>query len=318
MKYLITGGAGFIGSNLAEALLQKGEQVVVLDNFSTGNRHNLSSFKKNTQQFKLIEGDIRDQETCHEACQGVDYVLHQGALGSIPRSIAHPVTTNANNVDGTLNILVAARDANVKRLVFASSSSVYGSNKTLPKEESMIVKPISPYAASKYIGEMYCRIFQELYGLKTIALRYFNVFGRRQDPNSAYAAVIPLFVKSLLSDSAPVIFGDGLQSRDFSYIDNVIQANLLACEAPDEACGQVYNIACGERTTVNDLYYKICELLGIKIEPRYESNRKGDVKHSLADISKAKSLLNYNPKYNVFDGLTEAMNWYKDHINEWL
>ncbi len=318
MKYLVTGGAGFIGSNLTEALLQRSDEVVVLDNFSTGLRHNLNSFSQFGDRFKLIEGDLRDLDTCREACKGVDYVLHQGALGSVPRSIAHPLTTNDNNVSGTLNIFIAARDEGVKRVVFASSSSVYGNSKQLPKVETMIPAPISPYAATKNICEMYGRIFYELYGIEIIALRYFNVFGRRQDPNSAYAAVIPLFVKALLRGQRPTIFGDGLQSRDFSYVDNVIEANILAARAPDEACGKVFNIACGQRTALIDLYHKICDLLDIRIEPEFAPDRPGDVKHSLADISLAKKYLGYEAKYDVFTGLELAIDWYKENAASWL
>lgn len=318
MKYLVTGGAGFIGSNLTEALLQRGHVVTVFDNFSTGLRQNLAGFHHYDSSFQLIEGDLRDLDTCREACQGIDYVLHQGALGSVPRSIAHPITTNENNVTGTLNLFIAARDAGVKRVVFASSSSVYGNSRMLPKVETMIPNPISPYAASKNICEMYGRIFYELYNIEIIALRYFNVFGRRQDPNSAYAAVIPLFVKALMRGVQPVIFGDGLQSRDFSYVDNVIEANILASQAPKEACGQVFNIACGQRTTLIDLYKKICDLLDIQLEPKYVENRAGDVKHSLADISKAKQLLGYEPKDDVFQGLEKAIDWYRDNAKFWM
>lgn len=317
MKYLVTGGAGFIGSNLTEALLLRGESVVVLDNFSTGLRHNLRPFRKFGDRFKLIEGDLRDLDTCREACRAVDYVLHQGALGSVPRSIAHPLTTNENNVTGTLNIFIAARDEGVKRVVFASSSSVYGNSKTLPKVETMIPAPISPYAASKNICEMYGSIFYDLYGIEIIALRYFNVFGRRQDPNSAYAAVIPLFVKALLNNQRPKIFGDGKQSRDFSYIDNVIEANILASQAPDNACGKVFNIACGRQTALIDLYHKICDLLDIHIEPKYEPSRAGDVKHSLADIALAKKHLGYEAKIDVFTGLELAIDWYKENARFW-
>ncbi|MBN1560336.1 SDR family oxidoreductase [candidate division KSB1 bacterium] len=318
MKYLVTGGAGFIGSNLTEVLLQRGHDVVVLDNFSTGLRVNLLGFDAYEKSFHLIEGDLRDLDTCREACRGVDYVLHQGALGSVPRSIAHPITTNDNNVNGTLNLFIAARDVGVRRIVFASSSSVYGNSATLPKVETMIPHPISPYAASKNICEMYGRIFFELYGIEIIALRYFNVFGRRQDPNSAYAAVIPLFVKSLMRGEQPVIFGDGRQSRDFSYVDNVIQANILAAQAPREACGQVFNIACGKRTTLIDLYEKICDLLDVRREPRYVEARAGDVKHSLADISRAREFLGYEPTYDVFQGLEMAIDWYRSNATSWM
>ena len=318
MKYLVTGGAGFIGSNLTEALLERGHDVVVLDNFSTGLRQNLSPFGKFGKSFKLVEGDLRDLDTCRDACKGVDYVLHQGALGSVPRSVAHPITTNENNVTGTLNLFITARDEGVKRVVFASSSSVYGNSKTLPKVETMIPAPISPYAASKNICEMYGRIFYDLYGIEIIALRYFNVFGRRQDPNSAYAAVIPLFVKALMNQQRPIIFGDGRQSRDFSYVDNVIEANILASQAPAKASGKIFNIACGERTALIDLYYKICELLGKKVEPEFTETRAGDVKHSLADISLAKEYLGYEPKYDVFAGLELAIDWYKENAKFWL
>lgn len=318
MNYLVTGGAGFIGSNISERLIKDGHKVVVLDNFSTGLRTNIKELHKLDGDFTLVEGDLRDQNTCRDACKNIDYVLHQGALGSVPRSVEHPINTNDNNVNGTLNILLTARDLGVKRVVFASSSSVYGSNPALPKVETMIPNPISPYAASKNICEMYARIFGELYGLESIALRYFNVFGRRQDPNSAYAAVIPIFVKQLLSNEIPTIHGDGEQSRDFSYIDNVIQANLDACAAPSEACGQVYNIAFGDRITLNSLYTKICQLLNKNVAANYTEPRKGDVKHSLADISKARSLLGYNPQFDVFKGLEEAIDWYVENAPNWL
>ena len=318
MKYLVTGGAGFIGSNLAEKLLLQDDQVVILDNFSTGLRQNVQELVSLKKDLQVIEGDLRDLETCKKACNGVDYVLHQGALGSVPRSIEHPDATNENNVNGTLNIFLAARDAGVKRIVFASSSSVYGNSATLPKVETMIPNPISPYAASKYFTEIYARIFGDLYKTEIIGLRYFNVFGRRQDPNSTYAAVIPIFVKKLMSDQVPEIHGDGTQSRDFSYVDNVIEANLLACTASNAACGQIFNIACGARTTLNDLYKKLAQLLDKNIEPRYIAPRTGDVKHSLADISKAKSLLGYSPKYDVFTGLERAIGWYKKNAPTWL
>jgi UDP-N-acetylglucosamine/UDP-N-acetylgalactosamine 4-epimerase len=318
MNYLVTGGAGFIGSNIAERLLTDGHKVVILDNFSTGLRTNIRELVHLNGDLVVIEGDLRDQNTCRDACKNIDYVLHQGALGSVPRSIEYPLNTNDNNVNGTLNILLSARDAGVKRVVFASSSSVYGSNPALPKMETMIPNPISPYAASKNICEMYARIFGELYGLETIALRYFNVFGRRQDPNSAYAAVIPIFVKQLLGGQVPTIHGDGEQSRDFSYVDNVIESNLLACTAPKEACGQVYNIACGERTSLNALYEKICQLLDKNVKPNYSPSRQGDVKHSLADISKAEKLLNYHPKFDVFHGLDTAIHWYVEQAPNWL
>jgi len=317
MKFLVTGGAGFIGSNIIEYLLDQKHEVVAFDNFSTGLRHNVKPFY-DYDSFRLVEGDLRDLDTCREACEGVEYVLHQGALGSVPRSIAHPITTNDNNVNGTLNIFIAARDTGVKRVVFASSSSVYGNSKTLPKVETMRPYPISPYAASKNICEMYGRIFYEIYGIEIIGLRYFNVFGRRQDPNSAYAAVIPIFVKKLINNEQPTIFGDGHQSRDFSYVDNVIQANMLACQADKSACGTVYNVACGERTELLDIYKKLCQLLDKDIEPKFSQPRAGDVTHSLADISKAKEHLGYEPRYNVFTGLELAIDWYKENAPLWL
>jgi UDP-N-acetylglucosamine 4-epimerase len=317
MRYLVTGGAGFIGSNLTETLLNQGHEVVVLDNLSTGKLENIKELEKITDSLEFIKGDLRDLETCRGACDTIDYVLHQGALGSVPRSIDNPIATTQSNVNGTLNILVAAKDAGVKRLVYAASSSAYGDIPTLPKVETMQSRPISPYAASKFVGEMYCRIFFDVYGLETISLRYFNVFGRRQDPNSTYAAVIPSFVSSLLKDKNPTIYGDGTQSRDFTYIDNVIDANLKACEAPKVACGQVFNIACGKTTTLNDLYTKLCELLEKDTKPQYASRRPGDVKHSFADISKARQLLGYNPQYDLFQGLELAIEWYKANAKFW-
>ncbi len=318
MKYLVTGGAGFIGSNLAETLLQRGEHLVILDNFSTGLRRNVAELEKLPGILDVVEGDLRDFQTCREACRGVDYVLHQGALGSVPRSIAQPVNTNDSNVNGTLNIFLAARDQGVRRVVFASSSSVYGNSETLPKIETMAPQPISPYAASKNVCEIYGRIFNELYDIEIIALRYFNVFGRRQDPNSAYAAAIPIFVKGILNGNPPTIFGDGEQSRDFTYVDNVIHANVLACKADAAACGEVYNIACGERVTLNQLYQKICDLLAKQIAPIYAQPRPGEVKHSLADISKAEKNLNYKPLYNVYQGLERAIDWYRANVSTWM
>ena len=317
MKYLVTGGAGFIGSNLTEDLLNQGHHVTVLDNLSTGKEENLKELDKLAGSLEFIEEDLRDLEACRKACEGVDYVLHQGALGSVPRSIADPIASTESNVNGTLNILVAARDAGVKRLIYAASSSAYGDTPTLPKVETMPSNPISPYAATKFVGEMYCRIFFDVYGLETVALRYFNVFGRRQDPNSTYAAVIPSFVKALLNNTSPTIYGDGTQSRDFTYVDNVIEANLKACETPREACGQVFNIACGNTTTLNDLYDRLCFLLKKDLKPLYAARRPGDVKHSFAEISKAKRLLGYEPKYDLFQGLELAIEWYKENAPSW-
>jgi UDP-N-acetylglucosamine 4-epimerase len=319
---LITGGAGFIGSNLCEYFLSKNYNVVCLDNFATGHRYNLVTFLNN-DNFYLIEGDIRNLETCHQAVQGVDYVLHQAALGSVPRSINDPITTNDVNVSGFLNMLVAARDANVKRFVYAASSSTYGDSVGLPKVEEVIGKPLSPYAITKYVNELYAEIFSRTYGLETIGLRYFNVFGRKQDPNGAYAAVIPKFVMQLMQHESPKINGDGNYSRDFTYIDNVIQMNELAMitENP-EAINTVYNTAYGDRNTLNDLvgYLKTflteydSEIAKIKIE--YGANREGDIPHSLASIDKAKSILGYNPKFSLQEGLKEAVNWYWENLSK--
>ncbi len=308
--YLITGVAGFIGSNLAEALLAGGHRVRGLDNFLTGKRENLDGL----DGLEFLEGDLRDPAACRAACDGVAYVLHQGALGSVPRSVADPVLSNACNVTGTLNLLVAARDAGVRRVVFAASSSAYGDTPTLPKVETMVPRPLSPYALTKLACEEYMRLFFELYGLETVSLRYFNVFGPRQDPHSTYAAVIPKFVSALLEGEPPEIYGDGEQTRDFTYIADVVQANLKACRAPREACGQVYNVACGDRIRLVDLYREIARLLGSDLEPRFGPPRPGDVKHSLADISRARSLLGYEPRYDVRTGLAEAIAWYRENL----
>mgnify|MGYP000933587561 CR=1 FL=1 len=313
---LITGGAGFIGSNLTEYFLDLGYKIVCLDNFSTGHRHNLKDFLDNPD-FKLIEADIRSLADCNLAVQGVDYVLHQAALGSVPRSIKDPITTNDVNVSGFLNMLTAARDAKVKRFVYAASSSTYGDSQGLPKVEDVIGKPLSPYAITKYVNELYAEIFSKTYGLETIGLRYFNVFGRKQDPNGAYAAVIPKFVKQFMNHESPVINGDGNYSRDFTYIDNVIQMNELAmaCQNP-EAVNTVYNTAFGDRNTLNDLVGYLKKFLSdfdpkIKDVPViYGENRAGDIPHSLASIEKAKRNLGYNPKYSLQDGLKEAVEWY--------
>lgn len=325
--YLITGGAGFIGSNLVEALLKQGEKIRVLDNFSTGKEENLSFINDLTlppDRFTLIKGDIRDLSSCQRACEKVDFVLHQAALGSVPRSVDDPITTNEVNIQGTLNILVAARDAKVKRFIYASSSSVYGDplssglqeKEVTAKVESQTPHPQSPYAISKLTGEYYCQVFYKIYKLATISLRYFNVFGQRQDANSAYAAVIPKFIKSLLSDQPPTIYGDGEQSRDFSYIDNVVQANCNACHAPQAALGEAINIAGGERTTINQLYFKLCEFMDKAPKPLYAPPRAGDVKHSLADIRKARNLLNYNPQVNVVTGLRKSIEWFANNFSK--
>ena len=317
---LVTGGAGFIGSNLCETLLSNNINTVCLDNFSTGKRENIKPFLSKNN-FKLIEGDIRNLEDCHKACEGVDYILHEAALGSVPRSINDPITTNDVNVSGFLNMLVAARDAKVTRFVYAASSSTYGDHEALPKVEAIIGKPLSPYAITKYVNELYADIFQKAYGLDTIGLRYFNVFGRRQDPNGAYAAVIPLFVKQFINHESPMINGDGSYSRDFTYIDNVVQMNILAITTTNEAAlNTVYNVAYGDRTTLLELTTLLKEHLSVfddaikNIEIKHRENRVGDIPHSLASVDKAKKLLNYNPKYNINDGIKEAVNWYWKHL----
>ncbi len=317
---LITGGAGFIGSNLTEYFLGLDYKVVCLDNFSTGHRHNLEEFLDNPD-FKLIEGDIRNLEDCNLAVEGADFVLHQAALGSVPRSIKDPITTNDVNVSGFLNMLTAARDAKVKRFVYAASSSTYGDSQGLPKVEDVIGKPLSPYAITKYVNELYAEIFSKTYGLETIGLRYFNVFGRKQDPNGAYAAVIPKFVKQFMNHESPVINGDGNYSRDFTYIDNVIQMNELAMTCQNqEAINTVYNTAFGDRNTLNDLVEYLKEYLSqfdskIKeVQVVYGENRAGDIPHSLASIEKAKKMLGYNPKYSLQEGLKEAVEWYWNNL----
>jgi UDP-N-acetylglucosamine 4-epimerase len=317
---LITGGAGFIGSNLTEYFLGLGHKVICLDNFSTGHRYNLKDFLNNPD-FKLIEGDIRNLPDCNLALEGVDYVLHQAALGSVPRSIKDPITTNDVNVSGFLNMLTAARDAKVKRFVYAASSSTYGDSQGLPKVEDVIGKPLSPYAITKYVNELYAEIFSKTYGLETIGLRYFNVFGRKQDPNGAYAAVIPKFVKQFMNHESPIINGDGNYSRDFTYIENVIQMNELAMTCQNtEAINTVYNTAFGDRNTLNDLVSYLKEYLSdfdpkIKDVPVvYGENRVGDIPHSLASIEKAKRNLGYNPKYSLQDGLKEAVEWYWNNL----
>lgn len=317
---LVTGGAGFIGSNLCEELLKHDCKVVCLDNFSTGKIENILHLFDN-KNFKLIVGDIRRMEDCQKATKGVDYVLHEAALGSVPRSIADPITSNDVNVSGFLNMLVAAREANVKRFIYAASSSTYGDSKSLPKVEDVIGKPLSPYAITKYVNELYADVFSRTYGMECIGLRYFNVFGRRQDPNGAYAAVIPLFVKKLINHESPVINGDGEYSRDFTYIKNVVQMNLLALSVSDKsALNTVYNTAYGERTTLNQLVGYLKEYLSqydsqiANIEVIYGDNRSGDIPHSLASIEKAESLLGYHPQYSMKQGLKEAVQWYWENL----
>ncbi|MGD2118929.1 MAG: NAD-dependent epimerase/dehydratase family protein [Chromatiales bacterium] len=325
-KWLITGVAGFIGCNLLEALLQLDQTVTGLDNFSTGHQHNLDKVKASVtaeqwQRFTFIEGDIRELDDCNKACAGQDYVLHQAALGSVPRSLDNPINTNANNIDGFLNMLVASRDAGAKRFVYAASSSTYGDHPDLPKIEERIGNPLSPYAVTKVVNELYANVFGRCYGTESIGLRYFNIFGRRQDPEGAYAAVIPKWVAAMINDEDVFINGDGETSRDFCYIDNTIQANLLAATSQTEgAANQVYNVAVGDRTTLNDLYEAIRELLVERYphlqnaKPTYRDFRAGDVRHSLADISKAKKLLGYEPTHRIHQGLAEAMDWYVDDL----
>ena len=319
---LVTGGAGFIGSNLCETLIEKGHHVTCLDNFATGKMENLETLLPHPN-FKLITGDIRSLDDCRNATSGVDYVFHEAALGSVPRSITDPITTNDVNVSGFLNMLVASRDAGVKRFIYAASSSTYGDSASLPKIEEVIGRPLSPYAITKYVNELYADVFSRTYGIECIGLRYFNVFGRRQDPNGAYAAVIPLFVKQLMAHESPVINGDGEYSRDFTYVDNVIQMNLLAMSTTNpEAVNTVYNTAFGDRTTLNQLTGYLKEFLatfdpGIaQIDIVHGPNRQGDIPHSLASIDKARRLLQYNPQFNLRDGLKEVVKWYWEKMSK--
>lgn len=320
--WLVTGCAGFIGSNLIQQLLDLGQTVVGLDNFSTGHRHNIEDVRAHVAKdawgrFQLHTADTRDLDSCRRACGGVDYVLHQAALGSVPRSLADPIATNESNVSGFLNMLVAARDTRVKRFIFAASSSTYGDHPGLPKVEEHIGRPLSPYAVTKYVNELYARVFQDAYGLQTVGLRYFNVFGRRQDPNGAYAAVIPKWVGQLLAGEGCRINGDGTTTRDFCYIDNAVQANILAAVVNGEnVAGQVYNVAVGERISLNDLFFMIRDGLSshrqdlATVTPEYGEFRPGDVRHSQADTSKIRRLLGYEPTHDVRSGLREALEWY--------
>jgi len=308
MKYLVTGGAGFIGSNLVKKLLEMNEDVCILDNFATGKRENILPLIDNPH-LTVIEGDLRSFHIVRTAVKGVDYILHQGALPSVPRSINDPITTNDVNILGTLNILEAAKEFGIKRVVCASSSSIYGNSETLPKVETMPVNPMSPYALTKYAQERYCQIYYNLYGLETVALRYFNVFGPNQDPTSQYSAVIPKFIKLMIEDKEPVIYGDGTQSRDFTYVDNVVYANLLACNA-EKAAGEVINVACGESYMLLELVKMINEILGKNIEPKFDPERPGDVKHSWAGIDKAKELLSYEVKVDFKEGLKRTIEFY--------
>ena len=325
-KWLVTGAAGFIGSNLVEALLKLDQHVTGLDNFSTGHQYNLDEVQKSItieqwERFSFVKGDICDVDTCLDVCKNQDFILHQAALGSVPRSVKNPLITNKNNITGFLNMLVAARDAKVKRFVYAASSSTYGDHAGLPKVEDVIGKPLSPYAVTKYVNELYAEVFASTYGFKTIGLRYFNVFGKRQDPNGAYAAVIPLWFAGMIKDSDIFINGDGETSRDFCFIDNCVQANILAATAVNEdALNQVYNVAFGKRTTLNRLFQLIKKRVGQKytgvagVEPEYRDFRAGDVRHSLSDISKARNLLNYTPEYSIEQGLDIACEWYMKNI----
>ena len=321
-KILVTGGAGFIGSNLCESLLELNATVVCLDNFATGKKENLSAFIDNSR-FTLIEGDIRDLDTCHKAVKGVDFILHEAALGSVPRSLKDPLTSNEVNVSGFLNMLVAARDAKVKRFIYAASSSTYGDSENLPKVEHIIGKPLSPYAITKYVNELYADIFKNAYDLDTIGLRYFNVFGRKQDPNGAYAAVIPKFVIQLMNYESPVINGDGTYSRDFTYIDNVIQMNLLALTVDsNDALNEVYNTAVGDRTNLLELTTLLKKYLSkydekiSEVPIKHGPNRPGDIPHSLASVEKAKTKLGYNPQFDIKAGLQEAVDWYWNNLRQ--
>jgi UDP-N-acetylglucosamine 4-epimerase len=308
--FLVTGGAGFIGSNLCETLINKGYIVRCLDNLSTGTKNNIIEFFDNPN-FTFIQGDITDYDTCYSACENVDFVLHQAAWGSVPRSIQMPVKYEEINIKGTLNMLEAARQNGVKKFVYASSSSVYGDEPNLPKIEGREGNLLSPYALTKLVNEKYAELYKKLYGLDTYGLRYFNVFGKRQDPNGAYAAVIPKWIKQLLNNEKPTIYGDGTQSRDFTFIENVIEANIKACKAPSDVAGESFNIAYGGQETLNSIYKIICDFLEKKIDPVYEPTRIGDIKHSNADINKARSKLSYNPEWDFMSGLKKAIDWYK-------
>lgn len=311
--FLVTGGAGFIGSNLCEALLNKGYTVRCLDNLSTGKQENVDLFIDNPN-YSFINGDVRNFDTCMKACKDVNYVLHQAAWGSVPRSVEMPLLYEEINIRGTLNMLEAARENKVGKFVYASSSSVYGDDPSLPKHEGCEGALLSPYALTKHVDEEYGKIYTRLYNLDTYGLRYFNVFGKRQDPDGDYAAVIPKFIKQILNDEQPVINGDGMQSRDFTYIENVVEANLKACKAPKEAAGDVFNIAYGGREYLIDIYDELCKALGKKVEPIFTSERKGDIKHSNADICKAKSVLGYDPDYDFAKGINLAIEWYKNNL----
>lgn len=315
-KILLTGGAGFIGSNIVAKLLEDDRVscLRVLDNLSTGNRNNIEEFF-NHPKFEFVWGDIREFNTCLEACKDMDLVCHQAALGSIPRSIKAPLTTNNVNITGTLNVFTAAKDSKIKRIVYAASSSTYGDSMALPKKEHIVGNPISPYAVTKLVNELYASVFGKLYDIEFIGLRYFNVFGKKQNPYGAYAAVIPLFIKSILENTPPIIHGDGQQSRDFTYVENVVQANIKALFSNNNAAtNEVFNIACGERTTITELFNILTNISGSKLLPLFQEGRAGDIKHSHADISKAKDLLDYNPQYDVTEGLKDVFLWYQSKM----
>lgn len=312
-KILITGGAGFIGSNLAESLLALGAKVVIFDNFSSGKEENLKDFRDHPNLI-LQKGDICDLDACQKACESVHYVLHHAALGSVPRSIETPLASYNVNVNGTLNMLIAARDQQVSRFVYASSSSVYGDSQTLPKKEGGEGNLLSPYAVTKATNELYAKNFYKIYNLPTIGLRYFNVFGKRQDPSSIYAAVMPLFVKALLENKQPTIFGDGYQSRDFTHVENVIEANIRCCLADNKAFGEAFNIGCNAQHYLIDVYNELKDLMGSSLEPLYKPERFGDIKHSHANIQKAIDLLGYNPKIGLIEGLKKSIQWYKENL----
>lgn len=316
MKILVTGGAGFIGSNLAEKLLsdERINLVRVLDDLSTGSRKNMEHLFTNNK-FEFIEGDIRDYSTCLGACEGIDFISHQAALGSVPRSINDPLTTNSVNITGTLNVFTAAKESGIKRIVYAASSSTYGDHPDLPKVEDKIGNPLSPYAVTKYVNELYARVYTNVYALELIGLRYFNIFGPRQNPEGSYAAVIPLFINALLKNEAPTINGDGSHSRDFTFVDNAVQANIKALFTENEkALNQIYNIACGDQTTLLQLFESLRKEAGTDLQPNLGPERIGDVKHSLADISKAKELLGYSPEVSIEDGLRKTFEWYKGEL----
>lgn len=307
--YLITGGAGFIGSNIVKKLLETGEKVRVVDNFSTGKRENIQEFLGDSN-FELLEGDLSDLEFCREAIKGIDFVLHQAAIPSVPRSISNPLATNNSNVSATLNLLIVARDKPIKKFIYASSSSVYGDNPVLPKREDSPINPISPYGLTKYTGEKYVQLFYQIFGLQTICLRYFNVFGPKQDPESEYAAVIPKFIIALLNKESPVVFGDGEQTRDFTFVDNIVDANLLAVKAKT-GFGEVFNIACGKQISVNQLLELLQEIIDTDIKPKYAEPQQGDIPHSRADISKAQEVFGYEPNIEFKDGLIKTVQWFK-------